>query len=138
MGEVLGMDKWQEIHDNLWGEGGKMTYPQIKKSFNIPVDDAIGAATLAGVVATLQHGPTYEWEVVEETPKRCVYRFTKCPWWDTYQAFGAKPENIVCAGGHERFVGDGLKAVNPKLKHTLTKAMPRGDPYCESVYELEE
>ncbi len=138
MAAVLGMDKWTEIHDNLWGEGGKFTYPQVKEGFNVPCTNAIEAATLAAVVSNLGHGPRYEWEVIEETPKRAVYRFTKCPWWDTYLAFGGKPENIVCAGGHERFVGDGLKAVNPKLKHTLTKALPRGDPYCEACYELED
>jgi hypothetical protein len=138
MAEVLGMDKWQEIHDNLWGEGGKFTYPQVKEAFNITVENAIDAANLAAIVATLGHGPRYETEVIEETPKRAVYRYTKCPWWDTYQAFGAKPEHIVCHGGHDRFVGDGITAVNPKIKHKLVKSMPRGDPYCEVIFELEE
>jgi hypothetical protein len=138
VGQALGKEKWQELHDNLWGEGGKMTFPQIKEAFNIPVDDTIGASILTGVVCLLSQGDEWEWENPELTPKRTVVRVTKCPWFNRYKEFGVKPEDMVCPGGHIRFTGDGVKAVNPKIKHTLTKAMPWGDPYCEGIFELEE
>jgi hypothetical protein len=139
VGQAMGKEKWQELHDNLWGEGGKMTLPAVQKAFNIPVDDAIGASTLVGVAIAIQHGPEWEYEEPPEwTPKRAVYRVTKCPWYNRYTEFGIKPEDMVCPGGHIRFSGDGIKAVNPKITHKLLKAMPWGDDYCEGVYELEE
>ncbi|WP_287587800.1 hypothetical protein [Candidatus Borrarchaeum sp.] len=138
VGQAMGKEKWIELHDNLWGEGGKMTYPQIKEAFNIEVKDAPSAGTLVGLVALLGQGPEYEWEITESTPERQVLRITKCPWFNRYTEFGLKPEDMICAGGHIAFVGEGIKAVNPKIKHTLTKAMPWGDSYCEGVFELEE
>ncbi len=134
----MGKEKWIELHDNLWGEGGKMTYPQIKEAFNLKVDDAIGASTLAGLVALLGQGPEYDWEVIEQTPEKVVTRITKCPWWNRYSEFGQKPEDMICPGGHEAFVGEGIKAVNPKISHKLVKSMPWGDPYCEVMFEMKK
>ena len=36
------------------------------------------------------------------------------------------------------FQGEGFKAINPKITHKLVKSRPRGDPYCEDVYEFKE
>jgi hypothetical protein len=138
VGQALGKEKWIELHDNLWGEGAKMTYPRIKNAFNLSVENAIDAGVLSSVAVLLEQGPEYEWETIESTPEKVVYRITKCPWFNRYTEFGIKPEDMICPGGHKRSCGDGIKAVNPKLKHTLTKAMPWGDPYCEGVWELEE
>jgi len=115
VGQAMGKEKWQELHDNLWGEGGKMTMPQIKEAFNLPVENAIDASVLVSVAILLQHGPEWEWENPEMSPKKVVYRITKCPWFNRYTEFEIKPEDMVCPGGHIRFSGDGIKAVNPKL-----------------------
>ena len=138
--ELLGKEKWQEINDGFWAEGGKMAYPQIKEAFKIPADDCIGASNLVGVVAILVGGgPEYEWEPVgEEKPERVVYRITKCPWQERYNEFNVKPEFRMCPSGHENFVNAGLEAINCPVVQKLTKAMPRGDPYCEVVYELKK
>ncbi len=115
-----------------------MIYPQVKEAFKLPCENAIDAANLGGFIVYLQHGPEWEWETTEESPKRYVSKTINCPWFKRYTEFGIKPEDMVCPGGHIAFVGEGLKTVNPKIKHTLTKAVPWGDDYCEDVWEMEE
>ena len=136
---IVGKEKWQEITDNLFGGGAKMAFPQIKEAFNIPVEDAIGAYKLAMVVATLQMGPEFEWEVVEESPERVVWRVTKCPWMERYKELEVDPEFITCEFGSYAWAEAGLTAINPKLtlKH-YPMAMPRGDPYCEHIIEFKK
>jgi hypothetical protein len=138
--ELLGKEKFQEMNDHAWAEGGKMAYPQIQQSFKIAADDCIGASNLVGVVALLvAGGPEYEWGPVgEETPERVVYRITKCPWMERYKEQNVKPEFRMCPSGHEKFVNAGLEAVNSPVVQKLTKFMPRGDPYCEVIYELKK
>jgi len=36
-------EKWYEIIEKIFGDAGRMMYPYIKETFNIPVEDAIGA-----------------------------------------------------------------------------------------------
>ena len=112
--------------------------PWVKETFNISVKDAIGAAKLRIVVATLQSGPEMETEIVEATPERTVVRTTKCGLWERYKECELDPELAVCDVGHQAVVETGLKRVNLKITHKLTKAMSRGDPYCEDVFELKD
>jgi len=135
---IVGKEKWQEITDNIFGGGGKMAFPQIKEAFNIPVEDAIGAYKLYQTVAQLQMGPESEFEYVEETPERVVVRYTKCPWWERAKELGVKPEFRICPDGHQAWGDEGLKAINPKFTHKVTKAMPKGDPYCEVIIEFKK
>jgi hypothetical protein len=136
--EALGKEKLQELNDKFQGEGSKMVFPQMKESFNIPVDDAIGFSKLTGIIGFLQMGPEFEWETVEESPERVVWKVTKCPWWVRAKEFGIKPENMICPSGHQAWAEEGGKAINPKIGHKITKAMPLGDQYCELVYEFKK
>jgi hypothetical protein len=138
VGQAMDKKKWIELHDNLWGEGAKMTWPMFKKNFNLPCENAIDASNLGGFITLITQGPEWEWETVEESPKKVVVRYHKCPWWNRYTEFGLKPEDMICPGGHINVTSKGIKAVNPKIKCTLTKAMPWGDDYCEDIWEMEE
>jgi len=135
---TLGTEKWREISDNIFAGGAKMAFPQIKEAFNIPVEDAIGATNLAKIVATLQMGPEFEWEDVEESPERVVWRVTKCPWWERYNELELKPELRICDSSAEAWGDGGLKAINPKLTLKMGNAMPKGDPYCEHIIEFKK
>jgi hypothetical protein len=77
----LGMEKWQEINNNLWREGGKMAYPMIKEALNTPVEDAIGGYKVLAAATAIQMGPTFEDEMIEVTPERVVWNTVKCPFW---------------------------------------------------------
>jgi hypothetical protein len=135
---LLGKEKWKEINDNLWREGGKMSYPMIKEALNIPVEDAIGGYKVLAACTTIQQGPTFEDEMLEVTPERVVWNTVKCPWWDTSLQFGEKPEDMNCPSGHQEICEAGLKALDPNFTFKLTKAKPLGDPVCQNVIEFKK
>ena len=135
---VLGYKKYEEIATKTWGEGSKWYYPWVKKKFTIPVEDAKGAAKFLIVATTLSHGPEFTAEIAEATPERAVLRMTKCGWWERQKELEVDPELMACPAADQARVGEGLKAINPKITYKLTKAMPWGDPYCESVIEFKE
>lgn len=134
---IWGWEKWGEINQKIFGNGGRRLYPMIKEMFNISVEDAVGAAKLHIVATTLLQGPEFTPEIVEATPERVVSRTTKCSWMERYKEFEVDPEDIVCVAGHQTWGEEGLKAIDPKLTWKVTKAMPWGDPYCEHVIEFE-
>ncbi|WP_287585573.1 hypothetical protein [Candidatus Borrarchaeum sp.] len=135
---VMGAEKWDEINDKVFCEGGKVFYPWVKEMFNIPVKDAIGAYKLLIVVETLLSGPEQEHKLVEATPERVVSRLTKCPWWERYQEFDVHSEHRACDAADQKHQEEGLKAVSPKLTFKLTKTRQGGYPYCEYVIELKD
>ena len=132
---LSGWDKEVEIKAKIYAEGARKMFPFIKDMFNVPVEDAIGAANLLIVAATLMNGPETKFEIVEATPERVVVRWPKCVWMERFKEFESDPAFIPCPKAHQGF-GSGIKAVNPKITHKLTRARPRGEPYCEDVYEF--
>jgi len=135
---VLGVEKWYEIDKKAFAEGARQFYPWVKETFNIPVDDAIGAAKLVWVAGRLAFGDELTTEIVEATPERIVTRYTKCPWWNRWEEHELDHNVVSCYTPHETWVKVGLKAINPKLTYKLTKAIGWGDPYCEEVVEFKE
>jgi len=79
-----------------------------------------------------------EEEIIEKNRERAVIRITKCPLWDGYEEFEVDPEVRVGDDGHQAMSEAGLKAVNPKLTHKITKAREKEDPYCEVVIEFKD
>ncbi|MFX1465573.1 MAG: L-2-amino-thiazoline-4-carboxylic acid hydrolase [Promethearchaeota archaeon] len=135
---LIGAEKYKEINTEVYGEGGKIMYPMVKDAFNIPVEDAIGAANLVDVVSNVAMSTEFESERVEESPERTVVRTTKCPWMELYKEYNVDPKYIPCYEGHQAWSERGLKAINPKLTFKMVKGMPKGDPYCEYVYEFKK
>jgi len=124
---ILGMEKWQEIMNEFWAGGGKMMYPQLKEAFNIEVKDAIGAYKLLAVIASVTQGPEFEDEMIEETPEKVVWRTKKCCWMERAKEFGVDPKKMFCPDAHQAWGEEGLKAIDPRLTHKMTKWMPKGD-----------
>jgi len=135
---VLGKEKWIEINQMMIREGGRTFYPWLQETFDIPVEDAVGAAKLYIVAAILFTGPEFKFEIIEATRERAVIRITKCPLWDGYEELEVIPEVRVGDDGHQSWVEVGFKAVNPKLTHKFTKAREKGDPYCEAIIEFKD
>jgi len=69
---VLAWDKYEEINEKIFGDGGKQLLPWAKETFSIPVKDAIDAANLVTVVGALMQGPEYTTEVVKATPEKAI------------------------------------------------------------------
>ena len=135
---LSGWEKEVEIKEKIFGDSGRKMFPWIKETFNIPVQDAVGAATLGIVAATLMMGPEEQGEIAEATPKRAIFRSTKCSWWERWKEQEVDPGLIPCPITCQATFREGLKAINPKLNYTATKFMTRGDPYCEGVVEFKE
>jgi hypothetical protein len=141
---VRAWEKFLEINAKIWGESGRKFLPWVEQMFNMPVDDVIGTAKLRSVAATLVIGPELKYEFVEETRDRIVIKTPICTWMERLKELIENPEYIhipdlsSCAAGCQAWNEEGLKAIDPKLNFKLTKAMPRGDPYCEIVIEFQE
>ena len=134
---IVGKEKLGEIEAKMWGEGGKTFIPMIKEAFKLPVEDAVGAANVIDVAAVLGMGPECVEERIEETKERVVERWIKCPFQERAKELGVAAQ-YDCFLGCLAWVKEGLHAINPNLSFKKTKAIPRGDPYCEFVYELKE
>ncbi len=135
---VMATEKWTEILSKMYTDGATKRFPLFKERFDVPVEDAIGAYNFVDVVSALEDGPNWEGEYIEKTPERVVWRITKCPYWEIYGELKIDPALISCDVVHQAWGEAGFKAINSKITRTLTKALPRGDPYCEDVYEFKE
>jgi hypothetical protein len=136
---LSGWDKEVEIKDKIWAEGGRKMFPFVKDTFNIQVEDAISAAKLGTVAATLVQGPECTTEIVEATPEKTAFRITKCAWWERwFKEFGVDPGLIPCPSSCQAYFREGFKAINPKLTVEMMMAMQKGDLYCEYVVEFKE
>ncbi len=135
---IWGLEKFEEIIAKAYGDGGKRIFSFVKETFNIPVEDAVDATKLAIVSMTLLMGPELEHKIVEVNKERAVVRWTKCPVWERYKEFEVGTELRPCPEGHQPFTEKGFNSVNQKITCMLTKAMPRGDPYCEEIIEFKE
>ena len=135
---VMGYEKFEEITAKVFGELGRKLLTMVKKTFNIPVKDAVDAYKLYLVAGTLNEGPEFTAELVEETRERVVFSRPTCAWWERYKEIKRDPELYVCLPGHQSWGEEGFKAINPKLTFRPTKATSRGDPYCEFVIEFKE
>ena len=135
---VKGAETWTEINTKIFGGFFKWWWTRVQEMFNIQVEDAADAVKFVNVTAPLQSGPEWEFEYHDVTRERAAIRVTKCPWWERYTEYEVRPEFIPCLPTCDVEVGEGTKAVNPKITVKLTKARPRGDSYCEWVYEFKE
>ena len=135
---ILGWEKHEEIQEKIWSERGKRFIPWVKETFNIPVEDAVGAVKLIIVTGDLMGGPEIKNEIVKATRERVVIRRTQCVWIERYKEYEVDTELLTCPSAHQANYEEGHKPINPKITYTLTKAIPWGDPYCEAVIEFKE
>jgi hypothetical protein len=133
--DIVGQETYEEINGQIWAEGGKAA-KQIADALGLTGDDAKSAAETNATVAAVTMGPEFEFETVEATAERAVMRCENCPWWNRMQEMGISDD--LCSSGDQGFSSALVGSLNPNLVISLTKAMPRGDAYCEWVCELQE
>lgn len=132
--DVVGQDKYDEILVQIWTEAGKAS-KQIADALGLVGDDAKSAAETIRTVLIVMMGPEFKFEIVEAKAEKAVQRLTECPWWKRQKELGVSGE--LCYAGCPAYQNAFAKSLNPKLTASLTKAMPKGDPYCEYVYQLQ-
>ena len=135
---IMGWEKYNEIVIRVFGEANKKLLHWAKETFNIPVEDAIGAAKLNIVFGYLQSGPEWKYDIIEKSREKVIIRWTQCPWKERYKEFEIKPEFSFCAPVHQVGMDEGLREIDPNKMFTLTKSLLRADPYCEAVIEFKD
>jgi predicted ArsR family transcriptional regulator len=131
--DALGQEQFNEVWGRIWAEQGRAC-KQIADSLGITGDDAKSAVKAVQAVVTVSIGPEFKFETTDATPKKAVLRCTECTWWNRKQELGIPGE--LCSAACPAFCNAFGKALNPKLTVSLTKGRPKGDSYCETVWEL--
>jgi len=133
--DVVGQERFNEIWKQIWAGSGKAS-KQVTDVLGLAGDDAKSVAETIQLVATVAMGPEFKLETVEATAEKAVVRCTGCPWWNRFKELGISEG--FCPVADLAYCDALAKSLNPKVTVSLPKAMPRGDPYCEWVYELQE
>jgi hypothetical protein len=133
--DIVGQEEYNEINGQIWAELGRAS-KQIADDLGLAGADAKSAAETVMSVAVVAMGPEVKFEIVEATAEKAVLRSTGCPWWNRMKELGISDN--LCSSGDSAWCDNLAKSLNPKVTVTLTKAKPRGDPYCEWVYELQK
>lgn len=132
--DEMGQERFNEIWGQIWGDLGKAA-KQIADALGLAGGDVKSATEAVQLVATVAMGPEFKFETVEATPEKAVLRCTGCPWWNRQKELGISD---ICSVADPAWCNGLTKSLNPRVTITLTKAMPRGDSYCEWVYELQK
>lgn len=135
---VRGWEKHVEVTPRIYGEIARKFFPWVKETFNIPVEDATGAAKLHIVTTKLLQGPEHTSEIVEVSKEKAKIRVAICAWKERFNEHKVPLAFRICYPAHNSWAEEGLKAVNPKITFKLDKSMGKGDPYCEALIEFKE
>jgi len=131
--DEVGPERYNEIWGQVWGELGKAS-KQIADALGLAGGDAKSAAETLQLVTDVAMGPEFK-RTVEGTAEKVVLRSTECVWWNRQKELGISDVcPVACAAYCDAFA----KSLNPKITVSQTKAMPRGDTYCELVWELQK
>jgi hypothetical protein len=131
--EAVGQDKYDEILVQIWTEAGKAS-KEIADALGLAPADAKSVAETVRSVEIVMMGPEFEFELVEAKAERAAHRWTECVWWNRQKELGLSGE--LCIAGCPAYNSALAKSLNPKVTARLTKAKPRGDAYCEYVFQL--
>ena len=130
--QVTGEAKYNELNGGFWYQAGK-GLKEFVDAFGLPVGDARQIEEAIELAVRASMGPEWEFEVVEATSNRCVTRWLKCPWYERCKEQGITLD--LCSDGHPKWGNGVLESLNPDFAHSMPKAMPRGDSYCEVIIE---
>lgn len=133
--DALGQEKYNEVCEQSWTERGKAA-KQLADTLGLAGDDAKSAAETLQALDIVTTGPEFKFETVEAASEKTVLRCTGCAWWNRQQELGIPGD--LCSVAALAYCNALAKSLNPKLTVSGTKSMPRGDPYCESVWELQK
>jgi hypothetical protein len=136
---VRGWEKHEEVTPKIYREIARKFFPWVEKTFNIPVEDAIGAAKLYIVASTFLIGPEFTTEIIDATKEKTKIRVPTCGWTERFNEQKVPLEFRICYPAHKSWAEEGLKAIkDTNITHKLTKSMGKGDLYCEVIFELRE
>jgi len=133
--DAVGREKFDEIMTYIWTEGGKST-KQIADALSLTGHDAKSAAEATRLVIIASMGPEFEFEVIEATAEKALFRWHQCQWCNRMKELEI-PDDL-CSAGCNTYWDSSVKSFNPQLTASLNKSMPLGAPYCEHVVTLQK
>jgi hypothetical protein len=133
--DAVGREKYNEIMMQIWAQAGR-TSKQMADAFGLDGHDASSATEAARRVSIASMGPEFAYEVTEATPERAAFRYHECQWWNRMMELGISDD--LCSAACPAYWNAAVKSFNPKLTASLTRAKPKGDPFCEHVCKLQE
>jgi len=72
-------------------------------------------------------------EMLEQSPKRYVFKVTRCRYAEMYRELGIPELGVLLSCSRDQALIEGF---NPKIKFTRTKTILEGAPFCDFRYEL--
>jgi len=132
--DEVGRKRMEEIQKKIYTTAGKGAKRRAD-ALGLSAQDAKGAAEVLQTLHIMGNGPEDKIETVEATAERAVVRCLECPRANRRKEMGITDD--LCSVFSPAWWDNAAKSFNPKLKATLTKAIPWGDPYCEFVIELQ-
>ena len=124
----IGEEKTASILSKLMEANARKYLKASMEKFGITGNDPWSLATYFKLATGDVIG--YKAELIQETPKRVVYRlYPPCLWFPDLDI----PPSFCEAEG--RFEAEAARLVNPKIKVYMRSLMTRGDPYCDTVFE---
>ena len=132
--DILGEERFYEMEKQIWMEMGK-GIKHIAEVFELTGDDAKSVQLIFHFISVVAMGPEMKIEFFELTPERAVTRATECPYWNRQKELGIMLDCPVLDESYTRSIAN---IFNPRLTDCVTKALPRGDSYCEFLMELQK
>ena len=127
----LGEEETCDILEKFMAENARKYIVPSMKAFGIRGTDAWSLASYFKLATGDIIG--YKAELVEESPKKVVYRLhPPCLW---FPDLDIPPSFCKALGKFERVAAE---IVNPKIKITTRKLMTDGDSCCELVFEEDD
>jgi hypothetical protein len=133
--DVLGQEKYNEVWAQIWSQLGTAS-KQVADALGVAGDDAKSIAETTMFVTTVSMGPEIKVGTIEATAEKAVLRNTECPYWNRMKELGISDD--ICSVADPAYFNGFAKSLNPNVTVSLTKAMPKGDPCCEWVFELQK
>jgi hypothetical protein len=134
LAQALGQGRAAQVEEAIWRGGAAKAGPLLAELGIKPTDAGeLMEASLA--LAAIVMGPELmETELVERTPTRAVARTRSCPWSKRARELGIG--DSACAAGDQAWNEGLAQALGIRARITISKAMSRGDSYCEHLVEL--
>jgi hypothetical protein len=131
--EIVGKEKFDEIVQQMWIEGGKEA-KTLADMLGLPTGNAIEVDDSWGLISSILYGPEIKWDVIEENEDMRKTRITGCPFLNRAKEMGIDPKDGF--GACQAYNRSIVENLNPKYTQRFESGMCLGAPYCKSIVEL--
>jgi hypothetical protein len=116
-----------------WIQDGKNA-SILSKYLGLPAKSAKEIEKTNELISEILYGPEIKYKIVYAVGNHAKSQITSCPFLNRAKEIGLQSKSLFenCNAYHETFVSN----LNPKYTKKFTRAMCKGDEYCETIIEL--